>query len=332
MKQYLISADRWKERIGGGVIEEISAGLLRQGLVKGVLAQALYAGDKDIRPAFITSEEEIDRITFTDYNPYCLSRLLKEYESGKVVLIGRTCDIRAGLELAKRNQIDLADVYTVGVACSSPGRDFSGEKRSNCSRCEHFLPFMADLNCIITEKATVLEATSDKGTKALEAAQLETVPEFDPGYDFEAMTKAALEQQEKDFSIRDKSPRERLTYWFSQFDKCIKCYGCRNVCPICYCKECLLEGDRGVIPGGEVTPRKMFHLTRLAHVADSCLNCGQCDSACPMDIPISKLYHMLHQELCQVFGHESGLDMSAPPLAFFTEPERADMATVFERR
>ena len=29
---------------------------------------------------------------------------------------------------------------------------------------------------------------------------------------------------------------ERLSRWMYEFQKCIKCYGCRNICPVCFCK------------------------------------------------------------------------------------------------
>ncbi|RLC62925.1 MAG: 4Fe-4S ferredoxin, partial [Chloroflexota bacterium] len=44
---------------------------------------------------------------------------------------------------------------------------------------------------------------------------------------------------------------ERAGFWQRQFAKCFKCYGCRNVCPQCFCEECALEEDlwveRGVL-------------------------------------------------------------------------------------
>ncbi len=78
-----------------------------------------------------------------------------------------------------------------------------------------------------------------------------------------------------------------------------------------------------MIRPGEFPPEKLFHLTRLIHVADSCLNCGQCEAACPMHIPISKLYHMLHKELGSIFGYDSGFDVTLmPPLGAITEEDK----------
>ncbi|MCU0597057.1 MAG: hypothetical protein MUC98_16570, partial [Desulfobacterota bacterium] len=36
-------------------------------------------------------------------------------------------------------------------------------------------------------------------------------------------------------------PWQRFSKWLYEFQKCIKCYGCRNICPVCFCTECSLE-------------------------------------------------------------------------------------------
>ena len=66
----------------------------------------------------------------------------------------------------------------------------------------------------------------------------------------------------------------------------------------------------------------MFPLVRLAHVADSCVNCGQCEDACPMEIPLTKLYYMLNRELASMFDYVPGMDISDyPPLTTVTDEE-----------
>jgi formate dehydrogenase (coenzyme F420) beta subunit len=82
----------------------------------------------------------------------------------------------------------------------------------------------------------------------------------------------------------------RLRHWLDQFSKCVKCYGCRDICPMCFCKECTLESD-DLIQTGELPPENpIFHLTRAIHMAGRCIDCGLCNEACPADIPLRILY------------------------------------------
>ena len=63
----------------------------------------------------------------------------------------------------------------------------------------------------------------------------------------------------------------------------------------------------------------MFHLIRFAHIADSCVNCGQCQELCPAEIPNALYMHAQQVELEKMFGHVPGCDMSLPVLAFAEE-------------
>ncbi|MBW2248542.1 MAG: hypothetical protein JRF62_15435, partial [Deltaproteobacteria bacterium] len=38
--------------------------------------------------------------------------------------------------------------------------------------------------------------------------------------------------------VEEFSQEERFHRWMYEFEKCIKCYGCRNICPVCFCQEC----------------------------------------------------------------------------------------------
>lgn len=76
-------------------------------------------------------------------------------------------------------------------------------------------------------------------------------------------------------------------------DRCIKCFGCRNICPVCYCSECTLE-EKLFLPRGELPPANPnFLLTRAIHMVDYCVYCGLCEEACPADIPLTTLYKMV---------------------------------------
>ncbi len=84
----------------------------------------------------------------------------------------------------------------------------------------------------------------------------------------------------------------RLQEWFTVSDRCIMCFGCRNICPVCYCKECTLE-EENFIPQRELPTSREFLLTRAVHMVDRCVYCGLCEQACPADIPLKELYRLV---------------------------------------
>jgi ferredoxin len=100
--------------------------------------------------------------------------------------------------------------------------------------------------------------------------------------------------------------QERFTSWQNAFARCIKCYGCRNACPVCVCESCILQ-DASFVPKGEIPPPALvFHLTRTYHVADKCVSCGECEAACPMDIPLGMLYQSINETMSRSFGFIPG--------------------------
>ncbi|MFC2003168.1 Coenzyme F420 hydrogenase/dehydrogenase, beta subunit C-terminal domain [Chloroflexota bacterium] len=234
-----------------------------------------------------------------------------------------TIRLKDGTEKEK----DLADLE---------GRGYG--RRENCRRCDTNIPIMADIACgkwgTTDKDTTFIEVCSEKGADFISAAieanyikveqpsseAIETRKKKD-----EAAKELAQQWQKKDFaSFKEMGAEERFNYWFGQFNRCIKCYACRDACPICYCKDCCLDADRGLVTAGEVPPDVMFPMVRVSHVMDSCVNCGQCQDACPMELPLASLIFFLNRELAGIFGYEPGMDVSAlPPLRTFTEAEMA---------
>jgi formate dehydrogenase subunit beta len=367
---------------------------LENEMVDAVLALKPRDGDRyEGIPTLVTNPEEVvetaGALHCTSPN---IARCLKEYLDGafdlRVAVTGKPCDIRAIIELAKRNQILKENLILVGLNCTGtlhPATakrmlreefgvdpdDVSGEdiedgmltitlkdgtelerdlaeleekgfgRRENCRRCDVNIPIMADIACgkwgTNGGKVTCVEVCSQRGSDLLMSAIDAGVIQVDRPSD-EAMAarerkdqeaiRSARMWQERDFAgLRGLSIEERFAYWAGQFSQCIKCFGCRDACPICYCTDCYLEADRGLVVGGEVPPDIMFPVLRTIHVADSCVNCGQCQDVCPSELPLSRLTHMLNVEIGSVLGYESGMDIRVPPpLSTVPEEELAILA------
>jgi ferredoxin len=106
---------------------------------------------------------------------------------------------------------------------------------------------------------------------------------------------------------------ERREFWQQQFLKCIKCYGCRNFCPVCFCEACALEDPLWVEPGVLAPPFPMFHLIKAMHMSSRCVACRQCELACPSHIPLTVLYDLIRRDIEELLGYNPGADIAIEP-------------------
>ncbi len=106
---------------------------------------------------------------------------------------------------------------------------------------------------------------------------------------------------------------ERRAFWQQQFAKCIKCYGCRNICPECFCEACAMEDAAWVEPGLLAPPFPTFHLIRAMHMASRCVACRECERVCPAHIPLTVLYDLMRRDIGALLDYAPGADLAAPP-------------------
>ena len=210
-------------------------------------------------------------------------------------------------------------------------------RRLNCRRCETNIPKMSDLALgnwgvigPLAGKATFVEVFSEKGAdildKAIKAGALKVQDPIPKGIEIratidKAMVRLAKKWQDKDFQENGGDLLSIVVQYQNELDKCIKCFGCREACPLCYCAECTLEADGPEwVEKGELPPSPMFHLERLVHVIDSCTNCGQCEEVCPGEIPLAKIAHEINSKLQETHGYIRGMDDKKSPLSYFPMP------------
>jgi formate dehydrogenase subunit beta len=192
-------------------------------------------------------------------------------------------------------------------------------RRSNCRRCKYKVPRQADLACgnwgVIGEKAgkaTFVEVCSDKGANllngAVKAGVIATEAANPKGLEMRgkvegAMLKLGDKWRKKDFAALGANMWETIN---KETSRCIKCYSCIENCPVCFtAAEELKKGSIMVRPG-EVPPNSMFHMRRFAHISDSCINCGQCEELCAMDIPLALFSHAIRVEGDATFESKLG--------------------------
>ncbi|MEA5037673.1 hypothetical protein SDC9_31762 [bioreactor metagenome] len=375
-----------KGECGGAVISLLKYAL-EQKIVDVVLTVRKGYDVYDPLPVFITDPEELASCAGSLHcGTFLLPKLIKKYLNGakdiKVAITVKGCDAKALYELAKRQQINMDNVLSIGLNCGgsvspSVAREMIAEKygidpddvvkeeidkgqfivmtkdgqhkgikideleeeglgrRKNCQRCETKIPRQADLACgnwgVFGEKAgkaTFVEICSAKGASvfdgAVSAGAIDICAPDPKGLEIRGkienvMIKMGKKAQKSQFDALHEG-RERLTAIMNYSSRCIACRACIENCPICYCVECSTLKPH-LIDQTKTPPDFMFHLIRFAHIADSCVNCGQCQELCPAEIPNALFMHAQQVELEKMFGHTPGVDMTLPVLAYAEEPE-----------
>ena len=120
---------------------------------------------------------------------------------------------------------------------------------------------------------------------------------------------------------------ERLSFWKGQMERCLRCYACRNACPMCVCRDyCIAESREPQWMTQEATAREklFFQTIHAMHLAGRCTGCGECQRACPVGIPILALRQQIARAVAQLFdGYKPGLDPEAvPPLLGYELEEK----------
>jgi ferredoxin len=114
----------------------------------------------------------------------------------------------------------------------------------------------------------------------------------------------------------ERTPAERMAYWQHEFSRCTKCYACRQACPLCFCKQCIVDKNRPVRINTSATLQGNFawHITRAFHLAGRCVDCEQCGRACPVGIDLGLLNQSLTRAVAENFACEPGCDPQALPV------------------
>ena len=117
--------------------------------------------------------------------------------------------------------------------------------------------------------------------------------------------------------IESMSSEEKSQYYDDLLSECIRCYACRNACPLCYCATCFVDASdpQWVGKSQDPTDIRTFHFLRAFHCAGRCTDCGSCERVCPMEIKVRVLTKKLEKDCLELFNWEAGIDLEKrPPL------------------
>jgi ferredoxin len=108
---------------------------------------------------------------------------------------------------------------------------------------------------------------------------------------------------------------------------CIRCYACRDACPLCYCPTCFVDesGPQWVGKSTDPIDTMTFHILRAYHCAGRCTDCGACERVCPVGIPVRQFTKKLNKDAQELFSWEAGLTLDErPPLEVYRPDDYND--------
>ena len=287
------------------------------------------AGPEALRgaPLFMRNEEDVEGFTagFLSVNNPAL--YLPEYKGTKVAVVVKGCDARSVGQLLNEKLIKREDVRIIGFPCRGvidvdkaaallQGKCEPGEVTALREDGDAIVLATPDGEVRLEKK----DVTADKCARcrfpnALNAdvfvgEQRAPVVQEDDYSDLEAFEALPLE--------------ERFAFWEKEMSRCIRCYACRNACPLCVCRDQCVAVSREphwVSQADGVRDKLFFQVIHASHLAGRCTGCGECERACPVGIPVLMLKRALSRKVEDLFAYRAGVDEGTPPLLTFTLEE-----------
>ena len=286
-----------------------------------------------VSPAFVEDEADVSELIFS---PLCTPNLAtyltlvekiplprgEQEDKRKVAIMVKGCDSRAVTQLIVEKGIARENVIVIGCPC--PG--VVDTKKLAEKYPETNEPAFLDwdgFNFVLNKDGETIKI--DRNEIVAEKCRLCRYP--NPVIsDFLISEEVEPLKPENDSTVEEiehKSVEERWDYWMDQFSRCVRCYSCRNACPLCYCEDCILDrlNPTWVSRAVNFSENTAFNLARAFHLAGRCVECGECERVCPAELPLGQLNRKLAGIVREKYGFEPGLDPEAESFQASFKPD-----------
>ena len=277
------------------------------------------------QPFVAYTPEEADKLIWSSFCGGNLATITSA-RKGTMAVVAQGCVSRNLAGLIHENRLERKNLHVIGVPCIGM-LDFR--------KIEARVPYMNVVSVTEEENSITVHGYDTEGNEASETILRREVKRDNC---YTCLHRNPVNANETVAAPVDETAGGNIDYiatpWIKldadgrkqefakNFASCIRCYACRDACPLCYCTTCFVDENMPQWCGKTQDPADVqtFHILRAFHCAGRCTDCGACETACPQGIKMRRLTSMLEKDVRRLWEYEPGMsDEAEPPLATFTQ-------------